>query len=317
MDPRVIDAPYPIRFAIVHGCVLPFRPRASAEAYAKIWTEQGSPLVTISASLQQRLRERTGLPVELGMRYQNPTIESALARLTAAGVDEALVASLFPHNAKSSYESAVERVKQVAASAPGRLRLSILPPYYDHPEYIQALAATASPYLKREHDHLLFSFHGIPERHLRKANPDCLDCLSRPDCSDPGAASRDCYRRHCLETMNRFVAVAGLASELFSFAFQSRLGFDAWLKPSTHDEIVRLAASGVRKLMVICPAFTVDCLETIEEIGMRAKEAFLQAGGSEFTLIPCLNDQPAWVDALARMACELTGAFTANTPGNS
>jgi len=301
MDPRVIDAPYPIRFAIVHGCILPRRPRASAEAYAKIWTEQGSPLVTISASLQRRLQEQTGLPVELGMRYQNPTIECALARLIVAGVDEALVAPLFPHHASSSYESAVERVRQVAAKAPERLRLSILPPYYDHPEYIHALASTASPYLQQEHDHFLFSFHGVPKRHLWKANPDCRDCLSRPDCSEPEAASRECYRRHCLETVNRFVAVTGLASGSFSFAFQSRLGIDAWLKPSTHDQIVSLAASGIRKLMVICPAFTVDCLETIEEIGMRAKETFLQAGGSEFTLIPCLNDHPAWVDALARI----------------
>jgi ferrochelatase len=304
MDPCVIDVPYPIRFVIVHGCVLPFRPRASAKAYASIWTEQGSPLATISASLQQRLHERTGLPVELGMRYQKPTIESALARLIAAGVDEALVAPLFPHSAKSSYGSAVERVKQVAAKTPQRLRLSILPPYYDRPEYIQALAATAAPYLEQEHDHLLFSFHGVPQRHLLKANPDCRDCLSRPDCSDSGAALRDCYRRHCLETMNRFVAVTGLSGGSFSFAFQSRLGVDAWLRPSTHDQIVHLAASGVRKLMVICPAFTVDCLETIEEIGMRAKEAFLQAGGIEFTLIPCLNDHPAWVDALGRMVCD-------------
>jgi ferrochelatase len=304
MDPGVIDAPYPIRFAIVHGCVLPFRPRASAEAYAKIWTGQGSPLVAMSASLQRRLQERTGLPVELGMRYQKPTIESALARLIAAGVDEALVAPLFPHNAKSSYGSAVERVKQVVAKMPQRLRLSILPPYYDHHEYIRALAATACPYLQQEHDHLLFSFHGVPQRHLLKANPDCRDCLCRPDCSDPGAASRDCYRRHCLETMNRFVAVTGLASGSFSFAFQSRLGVDTWLRPSTDDQIIRLAGSGIRKLMVICPAFTVDCLETIEEIGMRAKQAFLKAGGSEFTLIPCLNNHPAWVEALGRMICD-------------
>jgi ferrochelatase len=304
MDPRVLDVPYPLRLAIVYGGILPFRPRASAEAYARIWTEQGSPLVTVSASLQRRLQEHTGLPVELGMRYQNPTIESALARLIAAGVDDALVAPLFPHHARSSYESAVERVKQVAANVAPRLRLTVLPPYYDRPEYIEALLASASPYLQHEHDHLLFSFHGVPERHLRKANPDCGDCLSRPDCSDPGAASRTCYRRHCLETMNRFAAVTRLTGGSFSFAFQSRLGVDAWLKPCTHDEINRLARSGIRKLMVICPAFTVDCLETIEEIGMRAKEAFLEAGGSEFTLIPCLNDQPAWVDALARMACD-------------
>lgn len=304
MDPRVIDAPYPIRLAIVYGGILPFRPRASAEAYTRIWTEQGSPLVAVSARLQRQLRDRIGLPVELGMRYQNPTIESALARLTAAGVNDALVAPLFPHHARSSYESAVERVKQVAANTTPRLRLTVLPPYYDRPEYIEALLASASPYLEQEHDHLLFSFHGVPERHLRKANPDCGGCLSRHDCSEPGAASRVCYRRHCLETMNRFAAATGLGSGSFSFAFQSRLGVDAWLMPRTHDEIVRLAGSGVRKLVVICPAFTVDCLETIEEIGMRAKEAFLEAGGSEFTLIPCLNDHPAWVDALARMVCD-------------
>lgn len=178
MDPYVIDTPYPIRFAIVHGCVLPFRPRASAEAYARIWTEQGSPLVAISASLQRRLQERTGLPVELGMRYQKPTIESALARLIAAGVDEALVAPLFPHNAKSSYVSAVERVKQVAAKMPQRLRLSILPPYYDHPEYIRALAATASPYLQQEHDHLLFSFSRRPSAASAKGESGLPELLA-------------------------------------------------------------------------------------------------------------------------------------------
>ncbi len=301
MDPRVLDVPYPLRWAIVYGCILPFRPRASAEAYAKIWTQEGSPLVTVSARLQQRLRGRTGMPVELGMRYGNPAIESALRRLIKAGVEEALVAPLFPHHAASSYESAVERAKQAAArTAPG-LRLSILPPYYSHPEYIRALAASASPYLKHEHDHLLFSFHGVPERHLRKANPDCRACLRGPDCGGPDAAGRTCYRRHCLETVKRFAAAARLSPGRFSFAFQSRLGVDAWLKPASHEEIVRLAASGIRRLMVICPAFTVDCLETIEEIGMRAKAAFLQAGGEEFTLIPCLNDGPAWVDALARM----------------
>lgn len=301
MDSRVIDVPYPVRLAIVYGCILPFRPRSSAEAYAKIWTENGSPLVAVSASLQRRLSDRTGMPVELGMRYQNPTIESALARLMAAGVDEALVAPLFPHHAGSSYESAVERVKQVASKAAPRLRLTVLPPYYGRPEYIEALVASASLCLERDHDHLLFSFHGVPERHLRKANPDCRDCLGRPDCGDPGAASRICYRRHCLETVRRFAVAARLAGGSFSYAFQSRLGVDAWLKPCTRDEIVRLAGSGVRRLTVICPAFTVDCLETIEEIGMRAKEAFLAAGGAEFTLIPCLNDQPVWVDALARM----------------
>ena len=301
MDPRVIDVPWPIRFAIVHGAILPFRPRASAEAYAKIWTDRGSPLITISARVQRLLRDRIGLPVELGMRYQKPTITSALERLIEAGVDEVVVVPLFPHHAESSYESAAERVRQVAAKMAPQLKLTVLPPYYDRPAYIDALVASAAPYLDREYDHLLFSFHGLPQRHLRKANPGCAGCLRDPACSSPGASERVCYRRHCLETVNRFAASRRLAPGKFSFAFQSRLGMDAWLEPDTHSEIIRLAASGVRKLVVMCPAFTVDCLETIEEIGIRAKEAFLAAGGSEFTLIPCLNDHPAWIEALAGM----------------
>ncbi len=254
MDGRVMDVPYPIRFAIVYGFILPFRPRASAEAYSKVWTGDGSPLV------------------------------------------------LFPHYAMSSYESAVERVKEVAAKTAPHLQLSILPPYYNREEYIGALAATASHYLEKGYDHLLFSFHGIPERHLLKANPGCGDCLKGTGGCDPGPlAAQTCYRYHCLETVRRFAVEAGLKSGSFSFAFQSRLGMDAWLAPATHEELTRLAQSGVRKLLVICPAFTVDCLETIEEIGMRGKEAFLEAGGRQFTMIPCLNDHPAWVDALARM----------------
>jgi ferrochelatase len=301
MDPRVMDVPWPLRFAIVHGAILPFRPRASAEAYAKIWTSRGSPLISMSARVQRLLGERTGLPVELGMRYQNPTIDSALARLAAAGVKEVFVLPLFPHHAESSYESAVQRVKQIARGVAPLLRLAVLPPYFDRPEYVNALVASASPYLEQEFDHLLFSFHGLPQRHIRKANPACVDCLRVHECSSPGARARVCYRRHCLETVNQFLAVHPIAARKVSHAFQSRLGMDAWLGPNTHSEIERLAVSGIKKLVVICPAFTVDCLETLEEIGMRAKAAFLTAGGTEFTLIPCLNDHPAWIAALAQM----------------
>jgi len=301
MDPRVLDVPYPIRFGIVYGCILPFRPRKSAEAYSKVWTELGSPLVSISATVQRELRARVGIPVELSMRYQNPTIESAIEKLLGAGVNEVLVAPLFAHHAKSSYESATERVKRVAARVAPELRLSFLAPYYDRPEYIKALAESAEPYLRQDHDHLLFSFHGLPHRHIRKANPECRKCLNRPDCSDSEDHERLCYRRHCLETLNRFTATAKNAGSAVSFSFQSRLGVDDWLEPNTHSEITRLAKSGVRKLMVICPAFAVDCLETLEEIGMRAKEEFLRAGGEEFTLIPCLNDHPVWLDGLAQM----------------
>jgi len=302
MDGRVIDVPYPIRLAIVYGAVLPFRPRASAEAYAKIWTAEGSPLIAASASLQRELRARLELPVELAMRYQNPTIESALRALSESSVDDVLVVPMFPHYAMSSFESAAERVKQVAASVTPGLRLSILPPFYDHPEYIGALVSSAAPYVEDGFDHLLFSFHGVPERHLIKQDPRCAACLTRwDDCRHPETAGRQCYRRHCIRTMNCFVTAEAIARDTFSFAFQSRLGMDAWLEPATHDEIIRLARSGVRRLVVICPAFTVDCLETIEEIGIRGKEAFLSNGGDKFVLIPCLNDHPGWVEALVRL----------------
>lgn len=302
MDGRVVDVPRTSRRAIVNGALLPFREPDSAEAYSEIWTVEASPLAALSARLQRKLSKRLQIPVELGMRYQNPTIESALKSLVESAVEAALVVPLFPHSPMSSFESAMAKVKQMAAKTAPELHLSILPPYYYRREYIGALTETASPYLDRGFDHLLFSFVGMQERHLIKSNPGCGECLNRKDfCERPEASDRQCYRRHCIETMNRFAAIKSIPAGKFNFAFQSKIGVDTWLKPATHEEVTRLAKSGVRRLMVICPTFTVDCVETIEDIGMRAKEAFLAGGGSEFTLIPCLNDHPAWVDGLARM----------------
>ena len=311
MDGRGVNVLYPIRLAIVDGAVLPFRAPTSAKAYSKIWTAEGSPLVALSARLQRELRKRLQIPVELGMRYQNPTIESALKSLVDSAVEEALVVPLFQYSPMSSFESAVAKVKQVAAKTAPELQLSILPSYYYRREYFGALAEAAAPYLDRGFDHLLFSFLGMQERHLVRSNPGCSECLNRRDfCVRPEAADRQCYRRHCIEMMNRFAAIRCIPAGKFNFAFQSKIGMGTWLKPATHEEVTRLAKSGVRRLMVICPAFTVDCVETIEEIGMRAKEAFLSGGGSEFTLIPCLNDHPAWVNGLARMVEVATIAAT-------
>src|SRR5436309_2848622 len=170
MDPRVLDVNWFVRFCIVHFAILPSRPAESAHAYAKIWTPAGSPLVVISRQVQTKLQSRLDIPVELAMRYQNPAIPDAIARLAQKGVDELLLIPLFPHYAMSSFESAVERVKQVAARIPPQMRITVQPPYYDHPDYIRALVATAEPYLKRDFDHLLFSFHGVPERQIRKSD---------------------------------------------------------------------------------------------------------------------------------------------------
>ena len=301
MDGRVMDIPWLARFFVVHGIILPRRPRQSSEAYRKIWTPEGSPLIASSRRLTAALRERVGVPIELAMRYRNPSIPDALERLRAGGVSEVLLIPLFPHYAMSSYETAVERVKEVARRG-GEMRIAVVPPYYDHPEYIRALVASAAEHLAGGYDRLLFSFHGIPERHLRKSDPTGRHCLSRGDCCAVASpAHRTCYRHQCFRTAEAFVEAAGIPASKWSVAFQSRLGRAAWLRPYTDQELARLAAQGVKRLLVICPAFVTDCLETIEEIGMRGRELFVGAGGQDLIRIPCLNEHPAWLDALARM----------------
>ncbi len=302
MDGRVLDAPWPIRFCVVHFTILPSRPKESAHAYEKIWTPEGSPLVVISRRVQKKLQARLDVPVELAMRYQNPSIESALAKLRDAGVDDLFLIPLFPHYAMSSYESAVVRVQEVAAQIAPQMRVTVQPPYYDAPDYIEALAASAQDMLQTGYDHLLFSFHGIPERHLRKSDPTHCHCLAKENCCDvPSPAHATCYRAQCFKTVAAFVAKAGVPPNKYSVSFQSRLGKDPWLKPYTDFELAEFPKRGIKKLFVICPAFVSDCLETIEEIGMRGKETFIGAGGKEFAQIPCLNEHPLWISTLEKM----------------
>ena len=301
MDPRVLDMPWLLRAFVVHAFILPSRPKHSAEAYGKIWTPEGSPLVVTSRNVQCKLQQRLGadVPVELAMRYQNPGIRSALASLRAQGVSDLLVVPLFPHYAMSSYETAAVRAQELAAQVAPGMQLKIAPPFFNDPAYIQALVASASDSLAADYDHLLFSFHGLPERHLRKADPTGCHCLKTPDCCErQSPAHQTCYRAQCFATVRAFSKAAVLPPGKFSVAFQARLGSDPWLKPYTDAELVRLAESGVKKLLVICPAFVCDCLETLEEVAMRGRETFLAAGGEEFTVIPCLNEHPQWLHAL-------------------
>ena len=302
MDARVLDVAWPVRFCVVNFGILPSRPKESAHAYEKIWTPDGSPLVVTSQRVQMKLQRRMTRPVALAMRYQNPSIALALRKLVDQGVTELLVIPLFPHYAMSSYESAAERVKELAAKLTPPLRVEIQKPYFDAPEYIAALVASAKNYLESGYDHLLFSFHGIPERHLRKSDPTGCHCLQVENCCEvPSAAHATCYRAQCLKTVAAFVAKARVPQQKYSVAFQSRLGKDPWLKPYADLEIAKFPARGVKRLLVICPAFVSDCLETLEEIGMRGRETFLEAGGEDLTLIPCLNEHPQWLDALEKM----------------
>ena len=313
MDGRVLDAPWPIRFFVVHGLILPFRPKQSAEAYHTIWTAAGSPLVVISRQVQAALQAVTSVPVELAMRYQNPSIEAAVHALARRGVRQLLLIPLFPHYAMSSFETAVERVREVLARHAPRIQLTVQPPYFERDDYVEALVDSTREQLEAPYDHLLFSFHGIPERHLRKSDPTGRHCLQSADCcSQDSPATATCYRAQCLRTVAAFVRKSGVTR--YSVAFQSRLGRDPWLKPYTDLELERLAREGVRRLRVICPAFVSDCLETLEEIGIRGRQSFLDAGGTDFALIPCLNQHPSWIRTLGNMVTEFANPESAAIP---
>lgn len=301
MDGRVIDVPWLMRRFIV-GMILINRPKESAHAYQKIWTKEGSPLVVTSRNVQGKLQQRVQVPVELAMRYQEPSIAGAVRKLAGRGVDELLLIPLFPHYAMSSFETAVERVKEAARSIAPKMRIEVQPPFFKDPDYIAALVASAREILTRDYDYLLFSYHGLPERHMRKSDPTGCHCLTKENCCEVASpAHATCYRAQCFQTTAEFVQRAGVPREKYSVSFQSRLGKDPWLKPYTDFELERLAKQGVKKLLVICPAFVADCLETIEEIGIRGRETFLRAGGKEFALIPCMNEHSLWIEALEKM----------------
>jgi protoporphyrin/coproporphyrin ferrochelatase len=305
MDGRVLDVNWFLRFAIVNFAILPSRPKQSAEAYHTVWTAEGSPLVVTSRNVHAKLQPRVQMPVELAMRYQNPSIPAAVENLHAKGVDDLLVIPLFPHYAMSSFETAVERVKEVAGHLAPGMRITVQPPCFEDPNYIQALVASAREALKSNFDCLLFSFHGLPERHLRKSDPTGCHCLTVENCcSVPSPAHATCYRAQCFKTVAAFVKQAGIPKEKYAVAFQSRLGRDPWLKPYTDHELEAMPRKGIKNLLVMCPAFVSDCLETLEEIGIRGKESFLNAGGKSFQLIPCLNEHPLWIDALEKMVSE-------------
>lgn len=299
MDERVLDYPYPIRRLAVSLFILPKRPYSSAEAYQSIWWPEGSPLVVISQRLQEQVQARTQLPVALGMRYGQPSIESALQELLQAGVESIYAVPLYPQFAMSTVETClVETEERLAALAPDT-ELLVHPPFYNDPQYVGALVESARPYVEG-YDHLLFSYHGVPERHLRKSDPTRGHCLSSPDCcSQPSPAHATCYRHQSLATTEAVAGALGLEVEDYSVGFQSRLGPDTWMRPFTVEQLTRLAQNGVKRLAVICPAFVADCVETLEEIGLRGRETFMAAGGEELTLVPCLNTNEDWVETVA------------------
>lgn len=299
MDERVIDVPAWFRTFLVRGIILNTRPKQSAEAYEKIWTDEGSPLIATCRCLRDRLEESTGLSVFLGMRYRLPSTPDAVGQIKEAGIERLFIIPLYPHYSMSSYETAVVHAIDSMRKQDLDIPYEIMPPFYEDPGYIQALTQVASPFLDRDYDHLLFSFHGIPERHLRKSDPSHAHCLSCDNCCDlDHPAHATCYRHQCLSTVRALVDQLEIPPDRYSVSFQSRLGKDPWLQPYTDRTLESLPQAGKKRLLVMCPAFTADCLETLEEINMSGRESFLEAGGESFDMIPCLNDHAAWVDYL-------------------
>jgi protoporphyrin/coproporphyrin ferrochelatase len=303
-DPRVLDMPAAKRWLLLNGIILRKRPAESAKAYAAIWTDEGSPLIVLSEQLRAALEER--LPhavIRLGMRYGEPSIPRAMDALTTEGVDRIIAAPLFPQYTSAANGSALELVYKLAAGPWNVPALSALPAFYDDSGFLDAWRAVAGPALSAfQPDYVLLSYHGLPERHVRKSDATGTHCLTHPDCCDTiSTVNQYCYRAQCVATSRALAARLGLTPENHSTSFQSRLGREPWLTPPTDEVIVDLARRGVKRLAVLCPAFVTDCLETVEEIAIRGKDSFLEAGGEAFKQVPCPNAHPAWVDALAAM----------------
>lgn len=304
-DPRVLDMPAPARALLLNAVILPFRPRRSAEAYEKIWTTEGSPLTIHTDRLTAAVQERLGDShlVVFGMRYRRPSLELAIDTLLEAGCRRIVILPLFPQYASAAGGSAVERALQVIGSRVNVPDVTTLGPFYAEPGFLSAAAGIARPLLAEfAPDHVLFSYHGLPEKQIRKSDHSGEWCLaSETCCNQITAANQSCYRAQCFATTRGLAGELMLAEGTFSTTFQSRLAGQKWIEPYTDRELPTLFDAGVRRLAVLTPSFTADCLETLEEIGIRARDQWTGLGGEDLLLVPCVNAAPSWAEAVADM----------------
>jgi ferrochelatase len=278
-DPRVIELPSLLRSLLVNCIIIPTRSRKSAHAYQQIWQQDGSPLLINSQLICKQLAQELGANylVQLGMRYGSPSIANALQVLQAANVQEIVVLPLFPQYSSAASGSALQETLQCIAKLKVIPKVRVVTEFYQDPRYIQALAQSIKPHITYDYDYLLMSYHGLPERQMLHSS---------------------CYRDQCLQTSNLLAAELGLPAAKWSLSFQSRLGRLPWIQPYTDEVLQQLSARGVRKLVICCPSFVADCLETLEEIGMRARTQWQQLGGTDLRLVPCLNADPVWITTL-------------------
>lgn len=302
MDGFVIDVPAPLRWLFVNVLIVPRRKYQSAAAYQKVQLPEGSPLLFHTRRLTEAVASELGAAyvVEFGMRYGNPSIQSALAKLKADEVSRIIVLPLYPQYAESSFETAVVETRRSARALGCEERLTFLPVFYDNPSFIKAWAEHIHASIDAENtDHVLFSFHSVPVRHLTKFHSDNNHSRQAECCTEVTATNQNCYRAQCFASARAIAAKLELHPDDYTVSFQSRLGRAEWVGPNTVNVLPELAQRGIKRLAVVCPSFVADCLETVEEIGLRGRETFLSAGGESLQLVESLNAGPAWARTVA------------------
>lgn len=307
-DPYVIDIPKLLRWILVNILIVPKRKKDSAQLYKKVWTQKGSPLLVHLKDLEQRIKESFAGEVEVqaAMRYGKPPIENAVKAFKENSVSEVLVIPLYPQYSLAATESSIKKTRSVFETVHPEAKLSFVHYFYHEPAYIQATAQVSQKYLEGfSWDKVLFSFHGLPERQVKKTDPTGAHCLVKKDCCnfiEKGQPNELCYRAQSYATARALAEKLGLKEEDYFVGFQSRLKGAPWIRPYSDEFYRELPKKGVKRLAVICPSFVADCLETLEEVQMRGKEEFLENGGEDLLLVPSLNSTPEWAKALSEIA---------------
>ncbi len=301
MDERVIDIPAIKRTLLVKGIIVPFRSPKTSKLYKEIWGDKGSPLLYFSQLQKDLLQKQLGddYQVELAMRYQHPSIESALKKLKDAGVESIRVIPLFPHYASASSGSVLQKVMELVSKWQTIPNISFVNSFHDNELMIKVFAENGKKYQPDNYDHILFSFHGLPQRQLIKSDHTGRHCLQADNCcSTLTEDNKFCYSAQCHDTARLIAEQLSIPKDKFSVCFQSRLGKEPWVQPYTTDVLKKLASEGKKRLLVFSPAFVADCLETLYEITVEYHEEFRELGGEHVQLVESLNDHPLWIDAL-------------------
>jgi len=301
-DDNVVDLPKFFQQFILRLFILPFRPKNTLEAYEKIWTKEGSPLIISTESIANKLTEKTGWNVEYAMRYEEPSIEKALHKFKKNEINKIYVISLYPHNAMATTVTTELETRNVAMNVSNDFELIFTKPFFDNEEYINAMVNSIRPYVEnKSYDKIIFSYHGIPKRQAKKTDETGEHCFSTSNCCEiENDGSKDCYRSHTRIASDLTAKKLGLKDDQWEIAYQSRIG-PGWLTPFTDKRLAKLPEEGKDNIAILCPSFISDCLETLEEIDIRGRETFLKAGGKNMTYIPCLNDSEDTINLLENL----------------